>query len=122
MSQAYGSTAFAWWAAHSSNAVELAKECPDGWFNAMLVLPGGQTWFNLIVIFAACRTEVLVATTTSPAFNSGPRARKQEQRLFRDPIVSATVTPQSGGAGRGEDLEMWVMAGTGFVAAAANSL
>ncbi|PQE29061.1 hypothetical protein CJF30_00004077 [Rutstroemia sp. NJR-2017a BBW] len=28
--QSYGSTASAWWAAHSSNAVDLAKECPNG--------------------------------------------------------------------------------------------
>lgn len=37
---AYGSAASAWWAAHRANAVELAVDCPVGWYNAMLSTPG----------------------------------------------------------------------------------
>ncbi|PQE29065.1 hypothetical protein CJF30_00004078 [Rutstroemia sp. NJR-2017a BBW] len=87
----------------------------------MLVLPGGQTWFNLTMIFAACHTEVLATRTTSSESKLGSTSTKASAMTLLG-VTSATVTPQSGVAGRGEDLEMWVMAGTGFVAAAANSL
>ncbi|PQE14088.1 hypothetical protein CJF31_00006623 [Rutstroemia sp. NJR-2017a BVV2] len=123
----YGSAASAWWAAHSSSAVQLARECPNGWYNAMLELPGGGTWLNDTIIFAACHTEVVTTTTASSASQSSGFASTKASATTLPGAISiptASVTPVStnGVASRGEDLEMWIMAGTGFVAAAGVSL
>ncbi|KAH6694960.1 hypothetical protein DL95DRAFT_477388 [Leptodontidium sp. 2 PMI_412] len=123
--QLYGSAASAWWSGHSSNAVRLATSCPNGWYNAMFELPGGPTWLNETIIFAACHGEAVTTTTASGSTLSSTATKATATTLpgvTAVPTASVTPAPTNGVAGRGEDLEMWMVAGSGFVAAAANSM
>ncbi|CAG8961707.1 hypothetical protein HYFRA_00006247 [Hymenoscyphus fraxineus] len=125
--QLYGSAASAWWAGHSSSAVRLAQSCPNGWYDAMLEYPGGPTWLNETIIFAACHAEAVTTTTASGSISAPTGTNSIASTLpgvSGIPMASVTPAPtaKNGVAGRGEDLEMWMAAGTGFVAAAANSM
>jgi len=61
----YGSAASVWWAAHSSNAVFLATDCPEKWFDAMYEFPNGRTWLNDTINFAACYADTITTKTFS---------------------------------------------------------
>ncbi|RSL92424.1 hypothetical protein CDV31_015168 [Fusarium ambrosium] len=115
----YGSIASSWWAEHSSAAVEDAKYCPNSWFKAMTSLPYGATWLNDTIAFAGCyaaahvtgnteTTRVAIATT---GLKAGEEAAKP----------TATVDNDNG-VRRRDDVGVWVVAGTGLAAAAANAI
>jgi hypothetical protein len=122
----YGSAASAWWAAHSSNAVNLATDCPGGWYNAMFELPGGPTWLNNTINFAACYADAVVTTTTASssksASTSSTATATTRPGVTASATASVTPAPTNSVMGRGGHLGMWMMAGAGFAAAAANSL
>ncbi|KAH8585562.1 hypothetical protein B0O99DRAFT_474127, partial [Bisporella sp. PMI_857] len=121
----YGSAASAWWAAHSSNAVQYASYCPNTWWNTMHDQPGNPTWLNNTVNFAACYAD---AVTTTASSSSKSISTSSTVAATTGPGVTGIATPSMTPAptnsvkGRGEGLGMWVMAGTGFAAAAANSM
>lgn len=113
---AWGSSATSWWADHSSDAVEVATECPQNWFNAMLDLAVNRQWLNLTIAWSACDEEqdqsvssIQQTTSTSAA----PGSTRSNQR------AAATEVP--GGSGSFKRDDKWRMAGGGFAAAIANA-
>lgn len=124
---AYGSVASSWWSARSSTAVELARNCPIGWYQAMHDMPGGPGWLNTTLVFAGCYEEAhpttgsstkatATATTGSKATSSGPKPTTTS-------TSTATSTSKANNVvGRAESVEMWMVAGTGLAVTAINSM
>ncbi|PVH94909.1 hypothetical protein DM02DRAFT_495904, partial [Periconia macrospinosa] len=50
----YASSASVWWANHSSAAMDLAKECPWYWYDALTDIPSTSGWLNMTIINAEC--------------------------------------------------------------------
>ncbi|RYP56582.1 hypothetical protein DL771_011761 [Monosporascus sp. 5C6A] len=119
----YASEASSWWSAHSSAAVSLAEQCPEGWYDAMTNTPNGQLLLNDTIIFAGCYAE---AHPTSGASSSGLTVTSSRPGSIATPGPGApesgptpTDTPNSA-FGRTEGVEMWLVAGTGLAAAGVN--
>jgi len=121
----YGSAASVWWAAHSSNAVFHATDCPEKWFNAMYEFVNGRYLLNDTINYAACYADAISTTTFA---SSNPISTSSVATAVTRPgvtgVATASVTPTatSGVEGRGEELGIWVLAGAGLAAAAANSM
>lgn len=86
----------------------------------MTSLPYGAVWLNDTIAFAGCYAAHasgkpqtnLEATTTVDQMSTGTGA-----------TATATATAEANGiAGKRDDMGMWVVAGTGLAAAAANTL
>ncbi|EPE35193.1 hypothetical protein GLAREA_10889 [Glarea lozoyensis ATCC 20868] len=125
--RAYGSAASAWWAAHSSKAVDLAVECPNSWFDASMRFAGGPTMLNETIIFAACYAEVVTTMSSSVSKTTFSASATPPVGVTRSGVTAtstptATVQPtKSGVNGRNEELGMWMFASTGLAAAAMHS-
>jgi hypothetical protein len=73
---AYASNASAWWAAHSSRAVEVAQECPVLWYETgNFGVLAGAVWLNHTLINAECYAEaqLTAAGETGPTATPGQR-------------------------------------------------
>ncbi|KAF5542205.1 hypothetical protein FPHYL_11596 [Fusarium phyllophilum] len=114
----YGSSASSWWAEHSSEAVQYAEYCPNRWFKAMTSLPYGPVWLNDTIAFAGCYAAAHATgepkTTLKATATTKPKAT--------DTGATATAADGRGSAGKRDDVGMWVVAGTGLAAAAANTI
>ncbi|KAF5244278.1 hypothetical protein FANTH_7788 [Fusarium anthophilum] len=118
----YGSLASSWWAEHSSEAVEYAEYCPNGWFSAMTSLPYGAVWLNDTIAFAGCHAAAHATgkpkTTLKATATAGPKATGTATGA----TATAATENRNGIAGKRDDVGMWVVAGTGLAATAANTL
>lgn len=93
----YGSSASSWWKAHSSDALELAPECPDNWYNAMFEFPAAESWLNRTIIYGACYEEAMAAaaavTTTTGTIDIDTSTVTT--------LVGATAVPGDSGTDQG---------------------
>lgn len=88
----------------------------------MYELPGGPTWLNETIVFAACRAEAVTTTTPPGSGSASTRATAiSPPRVTSVPTASVTPAPVEGVAGRGEDIG-WMIASSGLVAAAVESM
>ncbi|GKU05911.1 unnamed protein product [Fusarium langsethiae] len=116
----YGSVASSFWAKHSSEAVEYAQYCPNGWFKAMTSLPYGAVWLNDTIAFAGCYA---AHASGKPHTNLEATTTVDQKPTGTGATTSATATSELNGiAGKRDDMGMWVVAGTGLAAAAVNTL
>ena len=67
----YAQTASAWWANHSSSAVQHAQDCPQYWFNARFKYFGGLGWLNQTIIHGECIAGSSSGGNSSKITNSG---------------------------------------------------
>ncbi|KAF5023086.1 hypothetical protein F66182_4843 [Fusarium sp. NRRL 66182] len=116
----YASVASSWWAEHSSAAVDYAKYCPNRWFRAMTSYPYGAVWLNDTIAFAGCYAAAHATnelkTTLSATATAGMKATEAGV------TATATAENRNGIVGKRDDVEMWMVAGTGLAAAAVNSI
>ncbi|KAK0648398.1 hypothetical protein B0T16DRAFT_444465 [Cercophora newfieldiana] len=71
--EAYGSSASAWWAKHSSAAIELAEECPRSWYDE-LEWSNQARWLNNTIIMAGCYVKGKQTGGGGGAITTGPTA------------------------------------------------
>jgi hypothetical protein len=96
------------WAAHSSAALELARECENLWYNAPII---GGVVLNQTIAVAGCYADAHVtgdATVVGPIATPGSAASAA-------PAPSRT----SGAQSRMDSADMWMLTGGGVAAAAA---
>lgn len=116
----YASSASSWWSARSSTAIELAEECPSGWFKAMVDTPGGSAWLNLTLIFSECYAEA--HTTSSISWITSAPSATTTSRITGTGPQSTTPTSNVDNVGGRESVEMLMLASTGLTAAVVNSI
>ncbi|KAF4946569.1 hypothetical protein FGADI_11083 [Fusarium gaditjirri] len=118
----YGSIASSWWTDHSSEAVEYAEYCPNRWFRAMTSLPYGAIWLNDTIAFAGCYAAANATgkpkMTLKPTATAGPKAADTGETA----TATAAAESLNGISGKRDDIGMWMVAGTGLVVAAANTI
>ncbi|EFR01056.1 hypothetical protein MGYG_04059 [Nannizzia gypsea CBS 118893] len=89
-------SASVWWKSHSSAAFSAAAECPLGWYNAMLSIPGGRTWLNLTRIYAGCHANPQPTSGSGPSkgisMTTGPTAVPGAGATATD-LIQPTATP-----------------------------
>ncbi|KAM5437193.1 hypothetical protein MferCBS31731_005610 [Microsporum ferrugineum] len=124
---AYGSVASVWWKSHSSAAFSAAAECPLGWFDAMLSIPGGRTWMNLTRIYGGCYANTQPTSGSEPSkllsMTTGPTAMPGAGAAATDPI-QPTATPMKNsilGWAQSRPGSL-VVAGAGLAAVSINSM
>jgi len=116
---AYGSSASSWWAAHSSRALELARDCPVGWY-AEKEWSGQATWLNNTIIMAECYA---AAHTAGASITKAPTAtpRPGVTGTSTPAKTTSTSTSSSRGRGQAEAPGIWAIVGGGVAAVAAGA-
>lgn len=66
----YASTASVWWANHTSQAMDLAAECPHYWYDAMSEDPSAAVWLNQTIIMGDCIAKPHSGASSSGALSS----------------------------------------------------
>jgi hypothetical protein len=122
----YVSSASNWWAERSATAVQLASQCPRGWYNAIMGMGAASQRLNGTIITGQCLSGPNEAAEASPtddelvvveteAVSSSPPAG----------LASVTAPPASeptNSAGRVGGIRSWVVAGTAIAVAGAVSI
>jgi len=112
----YGNTASEWWASQSSNAVSVARKCPNSWYDAGTQHPANMGWLNLTIVMAECYADAHV-TPTVPTIQStlAPPGRTN--------AIHPTKTVLGNSAsGQSANAKMLMVAATGIAYAAINEL
>ncbi|KAM7210949.1 hypothetical protein V8F06_013663 [Rhypophila decipiens] len=105
-----GSSASSFWAAQSSAAVSLARQCPLRWYDASLGVPGGSARLNETIILSACYEEALRSGTATPT-----RVTTTTGTATRGTTSTSTKNAKNG---REVPPEMWMVVSTGLAVAA----
>ncbi|KAK4208951.1 hypothetical protein QBC37DRAFT_60454 [Rhypophila decipiens] len=121
---AYASSCASWWGKHSSRAVELATECPQVWWSSMnknITLPGR---LNSTINIGECFAEQVGSISSSstlqkPTQTPTPGVAAPGGAVTTETKPARTNAP-NGIEGRMEGLGMWMVAGAGLAAGAAN--
>ncbi|KAK4447350.1 hypothetical protein QBC34DRAFT_496219 [Podospora aff. communis PSN243] len=114
---AYGSSASAWWAEHSSAAVKLATDCPRNWFDE-LEWSNQARWLNNTIIMAECYVEGK-QTGGGSAITTGPTATPRPAGSGTQTVASTTTSTNR--AVKRNDPGLWAVLGGGVAAMAAGA-
>ncbi|KAM7198913.1 hypothetical protein V8F20_005980 [Naviculisporaceae sp. PSN 640] len=108
-----GSSASSFWAAKSSAAVSLAKQCPLRWYDASLGVPGGASLLNETIILSACYEEALRGTGTATLTPT-----RVSTTSTRTGTTATGTTTKNAMNGREAPPEVWMVVSTGIAVAA----
>ena len=117
----YGSVVSSWLSVHSSKAVSLAQQCPNGWYNAMMDTPGGQAWLNETMVFAECYDLAHAGSGSQMTAAVAPTAASRARATSTGPKATGT-TVSNRAPNRVQRTEGWVAVGTRLAAAAMNGM
>lgn len=129
---AYGSSASAWWEAHSASAISLARRCPWSWWRAASEAdlsrsgpdeaPWGSKQLNGTLLFAQCYAEAHATASgepAAPAATSGPEARPGSGTASGAAATGSATLPENGGLGRDDAMGRCMSWGLAAAAVAA---
>jgi hypothetical protein len=112
----FGSNATLWMAAHTFTALELATNCPVGWYRAMWDTPAGKDWFNSTLNLANCYHQAKHGNSSVTSLSITSSTAALPSVTYSTP--QATGASKSNGVRKTTKGEKWVVLGIGLAAAA----